>query len=318
MSPPMGVQAQALDAIILCGDKGASRMVEGESKAFLFMHGKPLFIRAATAAAQVERVGRIFIIGDKTKLDYYVSRFKGTLPNKPITTLEQDGSLLENIWAGFIGSIDGYQQGMENTDLAIKEKVVLLMPGDTPLISPAEINQFLDGADMEKFDYAAGMTQEAVMARYYPAQGKPGIKMAYLHFKEGRFRINNLHLARPFACRNREVIQLMYNSRYQKDIRNILRLTRDMWTHHAKTQTLVLYARLQAAMFMSFAGFGRTSDWLRRGVTMRAVAEAVGGILGMRVCWSETSRGGAALDVDNDIDYETMKIMFRQWEEAHK
>ncbi|MDH5508873.1 MAG: nucleotidyltransferase family protein [Nitrospinota bacterium] len=300
-----------MDAVILCGDKGASRMVEGESKAFLFMHGMPLFLRVALAADEVDRVARLFIIGNKAKIDLHLSRHPPL--SKPVVTLEQEGSLLENILAGFIATIDGYQPGMESRDPSIREKVVALMPGDAPLLHPAEINEFLDGADMEKSDYVAGLTPDHVMARYCPAGDKPGISMAYMHFREGRFRINNLHVARPFACRNKDVIQLIYASRYQKDIKNIIRLTRDMLAHHVKTQSLFLYARLQVAMFLSFVRLRFLSDIIRRRIPMESVAEAAGRILGMRVSWSVTNRGGAALDVDNDIDYETMKKMFHRW-----
>jgi len=305
-----------MDAVILCGDRGASRMVEGESKAFLFMHGLPLFLRVAQSAARVERVARIFIIGDKKKIDLRLSRHP--ILAKPVVTLEQKGSLLENIMAGFIATIEGYQPGMEKTDPRIAGKVVMLMPGDTPLLHPAEINEMLDGADMEKYDYVAGFTPDHVLARYGPSVGKPGVSMAYMHFREGLYRINNLHVARPFACSNMDVVQLLYASRYQKDLRNIIHLTRDMWRHHVKTQSLVLYAKLQAAMFLSFARLRFLSDIVRRGIPMESVAVAAGRILGMRVGWAVTTRGGAALDVDNDIDYETMKIMFHTWKEMQE
>ncbi|MDH5638459.1 MAG: NTP transferase domain-containing protein [Nitrospinota bacterium] len=305
-----------MDAVILCGDKGASRMVEGESKAFLFMSGKPLFLRVALAVADVDRVARLFIIGDKAKIDLHLSRHPPL--SKPVVTLEQQGSLLENILAGFIATIDGYQPGMENTIPSIRDKVVMLAPGDTPLLHPAEINEFLDGANMEDFDYVAGLTPDHVMARYLPAGGEPGISMAYMHFREGRFRINNLHVARPFACRNLDVVQLIYASRYQKDLKNIARLTRDMWEHHVKLQCLLLYAGLQAAMFLSFVRLRFLGDIIRRFIPLKSVAEAASRILGMRVSWAVTTRGGAALDVDNDIDYETMKKMFHQWKEMQE
>jgi len=303
-----------MDALMLCGDKGASRMVEGESKAFLYMHGMPLFYWVALAAAQVDRVARIFIIGDKAKLDRHLS-LRPPLA-KPVFTLEQEGSLLENIMAAFKASIDGYQPGMEERDAAVRSKSVLLMPGDAPLLQPGEIDEFLDGADMERYDYVAGMTPDSVMARYYPTERKPGIKMAYLHFREGLFRINNLHVARPFACKNIDVVQLMYASRYQKDLKNIVHLTRDMWRHHVKMQSLILYATLQGAMLSSFLGFGFLASILRKRAPMEAVAQAAGRILGMRVSWAVTRSGGAAVDVDNDIDYETMKARFHEWREA--
>ena len=302
-----------MDAVILCGDKGASRMVEGERKAFLYIHGAPLFMYVVHAAIKVERVSRIFIVGDKEKLDYHLSQIRWAPLTKPVTTIEQAGSLLENIWSGFVSTIDNYQEGMEAANPEVMRKYVLFLPGDAPLMTPEEINEFLDKADMDSHDYVAGFTPSEVMEKYYPTRDKPGIRMAYVHFREGLFRINNMHLARPFLCRNKDVIQVMYVSRYQKDMQNILRLAKDMWEHHVNLQSLMQYTLLQLAMFLSFARMTFLSDMVRRRVTMAKVAKSVSKILGMRTGWAVTERGGAALDVDNNADYETMKAMFMEW-----
>jgi len=305
--------AGSIDALLMCGDRGASRAVECQSKAFLFLHGKPLFIHVLEALERVGRVRRIFIIGDKERLDHYLALRQKTPHARPVVTLEQRGSLLSNVWNGFLGTLDGYQPGDEERDANIRNKIVLVAPGDAPLISTGEIDEFIDQADMETYDYVAGLTAEKVMRRYYPARGRPGIRMAYLYLREGAFRINNLHLARPFACQNRIVIQQMYRSRYQKDIRNIIRLSRDMWTHHVKLQSLALYFMLQLSLFLAYLGLKRLNRFTRRRTPIKPVTEAIGRILGMRFGCVVTSRGGAALDVDNARDYETMKAMFFEW-----
>jgi len=286
-------------------------MVEGESKAFLFIHGLPMFLWPAMAASQSPGVRRLFFVGNQKKLDYHLARASQYI-TKPVTTMEQGSTLLENAWKGFLATVDGYTEGAEKNNPAMLAKPVLFMPGDAPLISPAEIGEFIAAADMGRYDYVAGFTEDKVMERYYPSAGQPGIKMAYLHFKEGRFRINNLHLVRPFMCANREVAQMMYHSRYQKDLRNIVHLARDLWGLRVHRRTLALYVQLQTAMFLNFIGFTGVSDLIRSRVPMADVAVAVERILGMRVGWAVTT-GGAALDVDNDVDYETMKMMFHRW-----
>ena len=306
-----------LDAVILCGDRGSARMVEGEAKAFLFIHGLPMFLWPAMAANQSPEVGRLFFVGNKKKLDYYLARASQYI-SKPTVTIEQGSTLLENAWKGFLATVDGYSDGAEKTNPSMMEKAVLYIPGDAPLVCPEEIGEFIAASDMGRFDYVAGFTKESVMERYYPSGGLPGIKMAYLHFMEGRFRINNLHLVRPFKCANREVAQMMYHSRYQKDLRNIVHLARDLFALGVNRRTLAIYAKLQAAMFLNFAGLTGASDLIRARVPMADVAGAVDAILGMRVGWAVTSRGGAALDVDNDADYETMKKMFHRWKEMQR
>ncbi len=309
---------QAVDALLLCGDKGSSRPVMGESKAFLFLHGKPLFIHTLDALEDVGRIRRVFIVGDKRKLDRLLSEYNRRGYRKPVVTLEQWNNLLSNAWNGFLATLDGYKPGDEDRDPQIRNRVIFILPGDSPIVSPEEIDDFFDKADMKSFDYVAGMTPREVMSRYYPSGGNPGIKMAYIYLKEGAFRINNLHMARPFACGNRMAIQQMYNSRYQKDIRNIIRLTMNMWTHHVKMQSLMLYIIMQLSMFFSFVGLERVGDMTRRHTSIKSVTESIGRILGLRFGCAITTRGGAALDIDNEKDYETMKQMFTTWRKAQK
>jgi len=315
--PTGGAAPWPVDAVMLCGDRGASKAVDGESKAFLPLHGKPLFIHVVEALLNVTRVGRVFIIGDRARLDHCLAQWNAN-PGRPIVTLPQGASLIENVWNGFLATIEGYQPGLERRDEAVADKTVFFLPGDSPIISSAEIDEFFDQADMARYDYVAGFTPQRAMEKFYPAGGAPGIRMAYLYFAEGVYRINNLHLARPFAGRNRDAIQRMYNSRYQKDLGNIVRLTRDMWRHHVKLQSLALYFMLQLSQFFAFTGLWRLNRFTRRHTPMEAVAAAAGRILGLRMGWAITTRGGAALDIDNARDYAAMKERFFEWKESQQ
>lgn len=304
-----------LDALLLCGDRGANRPVMGESKVFLYLHGKPLFMYPLEALLASPAIGRVFIVGNKARLDQSLAQMKAP-PEKPVVTIEQKANLLANAWEGFLYTLDGYGPGDEERRPDLRNKVVFILPGDAPLISQEDIDDFLGKADMDKYDHVIGFSTREAMSGYYPSGGRPGIKMAYIHMREGAFRINNLHLARPFACANRQAIQLMYNSRYQKDVRNIIRLSRDMWAHHVKLQSLALYFMMQLSLFSAHLGLNRLRDFFRRRAPIGAVAASVGRILGMRVGYVITDRCGAALDIDNERDYETMKLRFWEWKQG--
>jgi len=306
---------KGIDALLLCGDKGASRPVGGDSKAFLAIEGDPLFLHVLRALDRASRVGRVFVIGDKERLDAVLSEKGGAL-TKAVVTLEQWGDLASNAWNGFLATLDGYEPGMENTDEDMRDRVVFGMASDSPLVSSAEVDEFFDRADMDRYDYVVGLTPERAMSRYYPAPGRPGIKMAYLHLREGLFRINNMHMARPFAFANRGPIQKLYRSRYQKKLRNIARLARDIWGERRIMSHLWLYFLMQMSMWLTNMGLRGAGDMVRRRAPIDAVTGAMGDILGLRVGYAVTERGGAALDIDNDGDYNTMRTMFAEWKAA--
>lgn len=300
----------------MCGDRGASRPVDGDSKTYLYLHGKPLFIHVLETLGQISRVNRIFIIGDKARLDHLLAKHASRLStSKPVTTLDQSDSLLSNVWNGFVATLDNYETGDEEMNREIKNKVVFLLPGDSPIVSAGEIDDFFDKADMTKFDHVTGLTGKDVMKRYYPTKTKPGIKMAYLHFREGDYRINNLHLARPCAYQNSQAIQQAYNSRYQKDIKSIINLTKDMWGYHVKLESLAIYFLMQISMFLRFIKLGKLNIITRRFTPLDAVAAAGSRILGTRFGFAFTNRGGAALDIDNESDYEAMKSRYFEWKQ---
>ena len=302
-----------VDALLFCGDRGASRPIRGESKAFLPVAGKPLFAHALGAMEKVDRIRRIFVIGDKGRLDQALAARSGA-PSKPIVTLEQWDSLLSNAWNGFLATLDGYEPDAGREDPEITNRVIFAVGCDSPLISTGEIDEFFDGADMGEYDYVVGLTPKETLDKFAPqASGAPGITMAYFHFREGLYRINNMHMARPFAFANREAVQKLYNSRYQKKLGNVMRLTRDLWTVRPIRPKIWLYFLLQLSMSLSRIGLGTLADRVRRHVSIDTVTVAIGEILGNRVGYAVTTRGGAALDIDNEKDYIAMERMFDVW-----
>ena len=75
------------------------------------------------------------------------------------------------------------------------------------------------------------------------------------------------------------------------------------------------YLMLHWNLFISRLGLERLTHLSRQLIGMENIEKTVGDLLGCRFTMVETKLTGAALDIDNEIDYETMKIMFNQWRE---
>ena len=303
-----------IDAILMCGDGKASHAVAGErTKALLNLDGEPLFVHVLSALEKSPSVKRIFIIGPKSRLDDALAK-RGAPERKPVKVLEQKEGLMTNAWSGFLASIDSYAPGIENEVEGVREKAVLFLAGDAPLITPAEIEEFLDAVDSGSFDYIVGLSPADSLSRFAKAPGQPGIDMASFHAKEGLFRINNLHVARPFAFANRGAVQEMYNARYQKSIMSFLSLFSKLLMVREIRNELWLYVLMQAALFFRRIGLSSASDALRHHIPIKTVMDGIGKILGLRAGAAITYLGAAAIDVDNDEDYLAMKKMFATWQ----
>jgi len=302
--------SKVVDALLLCGDRGASRSIRGESKAFLTIKGEPLFIHMLKALDGAALVQRIFVIGEKQRIDNSIKEFYRD--TKSVITLEQWGHLVDNVWNGFLATIDGYKDGAEK-DPDIGNRVVLALPCDAPLISCEEIDDFISRADMDKYDYVVGLTPKESLEKYYSTEQKPGIKMAYMHFREGLLRINNLHMARPFAFKNRTVIQQLYEARYQKKFHNFAKLLKDAWGIPGVPSKAWLYFTLHVSLALTRLGFEGASDMTRHITPMDSVIDGTGEVLGVRAGYLLTTDGGAALDIDNERDFVAMEQMFDEW-----
>ena len=226
--------SQNLDVIVTAGDRHASRPVLGDNKAFLPLAGVPVINYVLSAIEQARCTARIFVVGDTARL-----RAALAVPNtpvrgtRPLYLLEQGNTLYENVWNAFLHTLPDYTPGTDwriYMDTPAVDKAVLVMPGDIPLVTPAEIDAFVDGCDLARYDYCLGLCTEAVLQAYYPQDGRPGIQMAYFTLRDLRARQNNLHLVKPLRFGNRHYVQKMYNFRYQREWRNIVRVIWELCT----------------------------------------------------------------------------------------
>ncbi len=306
---------EAVDIIVMAGDRSGSRSVSGKNKLFLEFENIPLLIHGVRALEEVDRIAHIYIVGPSIDIKNLLADYKTQLKNnKPIEVLEQQENIYQNFWSAFTHMIPGYYEGIEKTDLQIMDKRVLALAADLPFITANEINEFLDNCSNEELDYCLGMTEERYLRPFYPSAGKPGIKMTYLHLREGNYRLNNLHLIKPFRILNRSYVKTVYERRYQKRPFNIVKMVYDfIFTEGFGFKPLALYAILELAILCRFLGITSIVNWLRKRASKEEVSAYAGVLLKTRIGIVTTTIGGCATDIDNDKDFITATEMYHEW-----
>lgn len=303
-----------IDAAILIGDRGKIRPIQGDNKNFLDLYGLPLFFYPLKALEESQYVNRIFIVGDQDRIEKSIANNMGTLraPEK-IIALEQRRNLFENAFVAFDKALEEERGNNRIPDWVDEEKAMLYTPGDTPLITSQEIDEFLEQCDVNSIDYSLGMSTEEGLMPFYPNWKGRGIKMAYFYIKGKKYRQNNLHLVKPLKIKNRHSIQRMYDYRYQKQFIYFLKLLLAFYRANVQRKGIYYFLILHWNLFLSRIGLERLTPPFRRIITVEDIEGVVKNFLGCRFKIVETKLTGAALDIDNEKDYETMKIRFNFW-----
>ncbi len=312
------------DALILAGDRKASRKVKGKNKSLLVINNRAVICYIVEALLASHYINDIYIVGPKKRIEEALATDRITASSGRITVLEQWDNLFENVWNGFLSTIPGHtpQTSPESyRGTPWWNKVVLAVSGDIPLLTPYEVDEMLEKADPAHYDYLPGITRNTSLAYYYPQRRKKGVKKkrgikhAYFHFAEGLVRQNNMHLGRLFAFRNKIYIERMYEFRHQREWNDIVKLACEILrTEKGSWKTLYYFVILQSCLILSGMGFLSLANRLRRLVSLHTQVEpTMGLVLGTRVKTIETSYGGAALDIDSDYEFETIKANFAEW-----
>jgi hypothetical protein len=310
----------SLDVIITVGDRHASLPVLGENKAFLSVAGIPVLHYVLSAVERARCTARIFVVGNKARLEQLLSvahtPFRGTCP---VVVLEQGETLYDNVWTTFLHTLPGYTAGADwrpFADTAAVDKAVLVMSGDMPLATPFEIDEFVDGCDLARYDYFLGLSSATTLRAYYPQQGHSGIQMAYFTLRDLQVRQNNLHLVKPFRLGNRHYIQKMYNLRYQREWHNMLQLCVELCRSREVSLRLVwAFLCLHAARLATHYGWQRTLLFRPFFLELSMVASLLSQLLRTRFTTVMTHYGGCALDVDNAEHYAAICANFERWME---
>jgi hypothetical protein len=312
------------DALVLAGDRKASRKVKGKNKSLLIINNRAVICYIVEALAGSRHINNIYVVGPKDRIEEALTAGSVAIPSKKLIVLEQWDNLFENIWNGFLSTIPGHNPSTNPESYrgtSHWDKAILALSGDIPLLTSHEVDEMIGKADLVHYDYLPGITSSDSLGYYYPQRRKKGrkkkrgIKHAYFHFAEGLCRQNNMHLGRPFAMANKAYIEKMYEFRHQREWKDIVKLAFVILrTEKGSWKSLYYFFVLQSCLILSGAGFSSLSDRLRRLVSLhRQVEPTVGLILGTRLRTVETTYGGAALDIDSDYEFETIKANFPEW-----
>ena len=138
--------------------------------------------------------------------------------------------------------------------------------------------------------------------------------MASFNVAEGRFRQSNLHYVRPFRMGNRHYIEDMYENRYQKQIGSVIALGwRILSREFRHLWVIPVYLWMHLAGWFERRGRLALSDRVRAGVPLATVERGLSALLQTRVATVVTALGGAAVDIDNEVDLAAAEKMLGPW-----
>jgi len=305
------------DAIILAGDRKASRKVKGKNKALLTFGGKPVISYVLSGLIQSRYVKDIFIVGPKEQLEKALAADIARIKGRKITILQQWDNLFENVWNSFLHTIPGYKPGIDPEsyrNTPYYHKAILVLPGDIPLLAPFEVDEFIENCAYNEYDYMPGITPDFSLIPYYPNDKRKGIKHAYFHFREGRFRQNNLHFGKLFLVRNKKYVEKMYEHRHQREWKDIVSLAFEILrTEKGSYKSLIYFILLQVSMMLTSVGLVFFSDQVRKLVGLTEMEEIIGILMGTKMKTAPTYYGGAALDIDSDEEFDAVKDNYEDW-----
>lgn len=311
-------EVSKINAVLLAGDRRASIQLRNDNKAFLELREAPLFIHVLRALLGSEHVGSVVLVGPSGRLEMALKEHG---IESRVVVVEQRDNMIENFKAGYVAAL-GFGADVEFWSLKGSEyenTPVLVSPCDIPLLTSAEVDEFLVRSNMHEYDYSIGITSKQVLSHYHPTEGKSGIRMIYFHIKEDLMRHNNLHVAKPMTFQHLDYIEKMYEWRYQTRLANILRMIFSLlfngWRLMKSVRIIIL---MQLSLYYDRHGHPSLSGRLRSLVGFNRLSEGIGNALGARVQITYTHFGGAALDADNEIDLSVIEEHYDEWMEYQK
>ena len=161
---------QKYDVILLAGEGESSYKVFHQHKAFLEIKGKCIINYVIEALQQVESIKDIYIVGSKIKLEQTLNESGVDFQYpKIIHLVEQQANLYENIFHTFLKTIPGGESALL-TDLETsqyKDKAVLIVPCDSPLLTAHELEYFISHSDIKNFDHILGLNLYCLLPKSF-------------------------------------------------------------------------------------------------------------------------------------------------------
>jgi hypothetical protein len=306
-------------AVVTAGDRGAAKAVYGQSKGYLEIEGRPLVAHVVAALQRVPEISEVWVVGDEERLRaVFAAESLRCELRKPLHLMPQLENLYENAWGAYQRLLPGAGASGREPEAADLDTAVLYLSADLPFATPQEISAFVRQASQLDCSYALGLVTEASMADFLPsAPGEPGIRMASFNLREGRFRQSNLHLVRPGRIINRHYIEEMYRNRFQRELGSIAAMAwRLLTSERGGLRVFFYYVLMHFAGVADRRGFTRLADTLRRFAPLARIEACCSDLLRASVRFVVTQAGGAAIDIDNEHDYDVAKHRFAEWSKA--
>lgn len=310
-----------IPAVVTAGDSRAAKAVYGESKVYLDVDGLPLVAHVVRALQDCPEIDAVWVVGDAARLEAAlgVEAVKSRLV-KPLYIMPQQRDLISNCWESYRRILTGDPGVGRDPGPDDLDREVLYLSGDLPLATPQEISSFVAQARASDSDYVLGLCPADAIDLFRPGEDdKPGIEVAYFNTRDGRFRQNNLHYARPARIGRRERIEEMYELRHQRRFWNMFTLTmRLLMSRVGGLKIAVLFGFMHLAGIADRNGYPRWARLLARPVTLEINRVTISKILDTRMVFAITEAGGCALDVDTEEEYDTICARFDDWREAQR
>jgi len=303
-------------AIVTAGDSRAAKAVHGKSKIYLEIDGLALVAHVVRTLQDCPEVDAVWVVGDTEKLEAALSseRLKNSLC-KPLHIVAQQRDLISNAWETFRRVLSG--DVTEGRDPAPDEldTEVFLLSGDIPLATAQEFSSFIRQSQAIGADYALGLCPADSLEVYRPpAEGEAGITVAYFNVRDGRYRQNNLHYARPARIGRLDRIEEMYELRHQRRFWNMFTLAlRILASSGGGFKIAVLFSMMHFAGIADRNGRTRLARILARVVSLEVNRSSISRILDTRFAFVVTESGGCGLDVDTEEEYDVICEHFEEW-----
>lgn len=313
-----------MDAVVLAGTHlEKDKLIHGQNKSFLDLHGKPVVQYVIEALKQTKYIDRIVVVGPEEKLNYI-------LKNSSISFIpvKQAGQLINNGWISILALFENgssYPTDILEYFAALEEgtfqhpkgaeldKAFLFISGDVPLCTSTAIDDFIERCDLMSYDMFYGVSEDKVLKAFYPTNDDSGIKRPYVNFSNIRVRVSNIQIIKPFKLGYMQLIQSAYSIRKLKKWRNLFRLLKLVITLPFGLRSAWFIAKLQISAKLYKFGLNKWAKPIRKRCHIRKLEWFVSKFLQTRFKIVTTPFGGLSIDIDNEDDYELLKIHFDKW-----
>ena len=304
-------------AIVTAGDSRAAKAVYGKSKVYLEVAGLSLVAHVVRILQDCPEIDAVWVVGDTGRLEEALGRpaLQSAL-TKPLLIVEQQRDLISNCWETYRRILSGdVSKGRDPESEADLDQEVLYLSGDMPLATPQEISSAVQRSQALDVDYAIGLCPAEALEVFRPkSPEETGITVAYFNLRDGRFRQNNLHYARPGRIGRRERIEEMYEMRHQRRFWNMFTLAlRLLLSRVGGFKIAVLFGVMHLAGIADRNGHSRLARVLSRLVTLEHNRETIGKILDTRFAFAVLESGGCALDIDTEEEYDAVCERYPEW-----